>query len=86
MRKFNMKIEFTGECHKVVLVPRVGDRHILIKLFTEDDGYWHESASSFSSAWLVEFQRLLADANQWMVNNADPDMYMGKQYGWKFRG
>ena len=80
---------FKGECHKVVLESReVDDPHIVVQFWTEDDdvpGRWFKSANAFSSAWLPEFQRLLADATQWMTNNADPDMYMGAQYGWKFR-
>jgi hypothetical protein len=81
----NKKIEFKGQCKGVELVKReTNDNHICVRILTEDDDDWFASASSFSSSWLDELIEQLQLAKKY-IESQEPDMFNGKQYGWKFK-
>ena len=72
-----------GSCHGVALVKRgPNDPHVCIKLITEDDGNWAVSKESFSSAWLLDLQDVLADTHNWMDTRCEKDSY---GFGYKFK-
>lgn len=80
-------IEFVGSCHKVVLTNRgKTDNHILVQVYTEDDGNWNLGIDMFSSFWLLELSELMDSAAKWLEDNAEP-VYLkhGTQCGWKFK-
>lgn len=77
-------ITFFGEQHGVRLVWRgMNDPHIIFEILSEDDGHWYPSGGSASSSWLPGLIKVMRVANKWMINNCEPDMYNGRQYGWK---
>lgn len=79
---------FVGICHAVCLTYRnpPHDKHVRITILTEDDGNWSESeGSSFSSYWVNELAKLLLEARDWMIQNCEPDISNGTQYGWRFQ-
>lgn len=78
---------FLGGCIGMVLIPRgAKDDHILMKFLVEDDEYWYLSSNQgISSSWLKEYLAVLKAAEKWLKENCDPDLYDGRQYGWKIR-
>ena len=60
------------------------DTHICLRLMMEDDGYWHETNVSCSSFWIDDLIDTLQRA-KWHLATHKPDMYNGRQCGWKFK-
>lgn len=80
-------MEFKGKCKGIKLTKRnenKNDNHICLQILTEDDGEWFDSNNSFSSSWIDELIELLQITKAY-IETQDPDMYNGKQYGWKFK-
>lgn len=78
--------EFLGQCFGVILTERREDGHVCFSIVVEDDGNWFYSKSPESSSfWLTELHEQMGHALEWCKNHADPDMYEGRQIGWKVR-
>lgn len=74
---------FWGNCHAVRLVYRgQKDNHICFEILTEDDGNWFVSKNCTSSFWLPELINILSAADNWMKENAKPDMNGNIQFGY----
>ena len=82
-----MRKEFKGDCIGIRLSNRSGhgDKHICFTLLTEDDEDWIETNFNVSSAWLDETIQMLEAAKAYMKSSANPDIFEGIQYGWKFK-
>jgi len=80
---------FLGHVAGVVLRPRrSNDNHVSFEIIAEDDLHWFPAKSGSgiaSSYWLEEYITVLDAAKTWCEENCDPDIYHGRQYGWKFR-
>lgn len=80
-----MEKEFKGECKGVRLRERApNDNHICVEILTEDDENWFTSDSYFSSVWIDDLITQLQAAKAY-VETQEPDMFEGRQYGWKFK-
>lgn len=80
-----MEKEFKGICKGVKLTKRdKNDNHICLQILTEDDENWFVSASPFSSFWIDDLIEQLKTAKAY-IETQEPDMYEGRQYGYKFR-
>ena len=82
-----MEKEFKGNCKGIKLTKRKrneNDNHICVQILTEDDGDWFASCNSFSSYWIDDLIEQLKITKAY-IETQEPDMYNGKQYGWKFR-
>lgn len=71
-----------GSCHGVNLIHRPGnDNHVLVQIFSEDDGTWH-SDQTFSSGWLDALIVMLQDVQSDMKRFGVPD---GKNARWGYK-
>lgn len=79
-------MDFKGNCKGVRLVKREeNDPHICIQILTGDDGNWFvDDKSKFSSYWIDDLITQLQEAKSY-IESQDPDIYEGKQYGYKFK-
>ena len=83
MEKTKNIIEFKGECRGIALRKRgANDPHIEIVLLVEDDETWYDTGS-FSSYWIDELIEKLQEAKKY-IETQEPDIYDGRQYGYKF--
>lgn len=74
------------DVHGVGLVNRGrNDNHVCYVLLSCDDGAWSVSSGASSSYYIPELVMLLAVVNEWIETNCAPDMYDGRQYGWRFK-
>ncbi len=83
---------FLGNCCGMALVKRgKNDNHICYIHLGEDDGAWSPcNSGSKSSYWLGEEMDVIKAVQEWITNNAEPDIYENnlfgrKQFGWKFK-
>lgn len=80
---------FLGYVAGVVLRPRrSNDNHVSFEIIAEDDLHWFPAKSGSgvaSSHWFEDYLSVLEAAKKWCEENCDPDMYNGRQYGWKFK-
>lgn len=77
---------FLGHCCGVALVNRsANDNHIAYLHLVEDDGNWSVRRGTVSSYWLEDEMNVLKAVQEWIQKNAEPDVYEGHQFGWKFR-
>ena len=77
---------FLGSCCGVALVKRgKNDNHICFIHLTEDDDNWFPRGNPMSSFWLEDEMNVLNAVKEWLSKNADPDLYNGNQFGWKFK-
>jgi hypothetical protein len=77
-----MLTEIKGEQFTVQLRRRgPNNEHVFIQLLNEDEGHWHETDVSFSSAWLSDLIMVLQEAKSLLDRNyaRDPN-----GYGYKF--
>lgn len=75
---------FAGDCAGVDLEARGDkDRHIMFTVCVEDDDQWLRKVS-LSSAWIDDLIEQLEEARK-LIKSHDPDMFEGRQYGFKFR-
>ena len=80
-----MEKEFKGHSKGVKLTKRgENDNHICLQILTEDDENWFASANPFSSYWIDDLIEQLKITKAY-IETQEPDMYEGRQYGWKFR-
>ena len=80
-----MEKEFKGRCKGVKLTKRgKDDNHICLQIITEDDDSWFPSDIPFSSSWIDELIQQLQFAKKY-IETHEPDIYEGRQYGWKFK-
>jgi len=79
-------MDFKGNCKGVRLVKRgTEDSHISVQILTEDDGDWFvDERNQFSSYWIDDLITQLQEAKSY-IESQDPDIYEGKQYGYKFK-
>ena len=79
-------MEFKGDCKGVRLVKRgENDSHISIQILSEDDGNWFvDEINQFSSYWIDDLIEQLKNAKLF-IESQNPDIYEGKQYGYKFK-
>jgi hypothetical protein len=73
-KQFGVKFEGRG----------VDDKHILVRLLTEDDETWHETGVCCSSFWIDDLIEVLQQTKSYL-NAQEPDICDGRQYGWKFK-
>ena len=77
--------DFLGVCKGVHLDKRgENDNHITVQILTEDDGNWFASEKGFSSYWIDDLINQLQKAKEFLEKQ-EPDIYDGRQYGWKFK-
>lgn len=82
--KHDLKQTFLDGCVGVGLCWRgENDPHVLmVMLICDDDGYCYEMENStFSAWWLPSLNKVLGQAELWMIRNCDPEM----DAGWRFR-
>ena len=73
----------TDDINVIVLNERgVNDPHVLISIYTEDDGQWLKSRTgSFSSFWLPDLQKQLKLTQDYLEKYCEKD----GEYGYKFK-
>jgi hypothetical protein len=66
-----MNVIFEGSQFKVELTNRgIGDKHVEIIIYIEDDGNWFEKMR-FSSFWLKELMGLLWNASKYLKTSTN---------------
>ena len=86
-------VKFEGGQYRVSLLQRGStgfyknskDKHVLIRIETEDDGNWFK-ITEFSSFWLIDLLTQLIKAKEYIEINCDPDISDSIKWGYKFKG
>lgn len=77
---------FLGGQFGIVLKNRgENDNHVCFQILNEDDGNWFISETGTSSSWLDDLKYVLTETEKWIKKNCEPDLYDGRQFGWKFK-
>lgn len=78
---------FKGELKGIVLSKRGdNDPHIMFTIISEDDGDWFKEVNNCSSSyWIDDLREQITEASIWLKNEALPDIYEGRQYGYKIK-
>lgn len=87
-------MEILGDCFGVRLEQRGrNDKHVLVRLLSEDDEHWIESDYTISSYWLDDMLDVLSrvkhalEGSQFEPDLADPALGYapGRSFGYKFK-
>lgn len=80
------RVYFLGEHYGVMLHPfEIDNPHIHFTILEEVQSHWYVREYNNDSFILSDLHDQLGKAVEWCKNNALPDMYKGRGYGYKFK-